>query len=205
MTEIYYNHKLLGLSPEPPEFKDWEKWNIINNYSGKSELPKLLELLKEEPFLQNILLWCQNPDIILQDILTETKLVEAAGGIVENINGDFLFIKRLGNWDLPKGKIEKGETIEETALREIEEECGITNLELGTAISETFHLYVEKDILILKKSYWFNVKYNGTDMNLVPQLNENITEAKWFNKSNINQIKENTYPSILSVLQVINL
>jgi hypothetical protein len=64
---------------------------------------------------------------------------------------------------------------------------------------------LEKDSLLLKKSYWFRVNYNGSDMNLFPQENENITEAKWLNKSDIAQIKNNTYPSILNILAAINL
>jgi len=205
MIEIYYNHKLLQLNTEPPEIKDWENWNIVNNYSGVNELPKLLELFKDEPYLQNILLWNENEDMILKELISEVKLVEAAGGIVANKVGEYLFIKRLGKWDLPKGKIEKGESIEETAIREIEEECGINNLELGSEICSTYHFYEDKEIFILKKSYWFEVIYTGNDMKLMPQLNENITEAKWFNKSDLAQIKNNTYPSILSVLKAINL
>ena len=205
MIEIYYNHKLLQLNTEPPEIKDWERWNIVNNYSGASELPKLIELFKDEPYLQNILLWNHNEELILKDLISEVKLVEAAGGIVENSKGEYLFIKRLGKWDLPKGKIEKSESIQEAALREIEEECGIGNLELGSEISSTYHFYEEKEKFILKKSYWFKVVYAGMDMSLVPQLNENITEAKWFNKTDFAQIKENTYPSILNVLKAIQL
>jgi 8-oxo-dGTP pyrophosphatase MutT (NUDIX family) len=205
MIEIYYNHKLLQLDTHPPEFMDWEKWNIVNNYSGASEFPKLIELFKEEPYLQNIFLWTNDLELMLNDLISNVKLVEAAGGIVENKNGEYLFIKRLGNWDLPKGKIEKGESIQETALREIEEECGIGNLELGSKICDTYHFYLEKESFILKKSYWFKVNYSGSDMNLVPQLNENITEAKWLNKSDIAQIKNNTYPSILNVISTSNL
>ena len=205
MIEIYYNHKLLQLNTEPPEIKDWENWNIVANYSGVTELTKLLELFKDEPYLQNILLWNENEDMILKELISEVKLVEAAGGIVANKVGEYLFIKRLGRWDLPKGKIEKGESIEETAIREIEEECGISNLELGSEICSTYHFYEDKEIFILKKSYWFEVIYTGNDMKLMPQLNENITEAKWFNKSDLAQIKNNTYPSILSVLKAINL
>jgi 8-oxo-dGTP pyrophosphatase MutT (NUDIX family) len=205
MIEIYYNHKLMQLSTEPPLLEDWEKWNLINNYSGATELPKLIELFKDEPFMENMVLWNNNIEIIMKDLILEVKLVEAAGGIVKNSSGQYLFIKRLGKWDLPKGKIEKGESVKETATREIEEECGIENLKLGDELSATYHFYIEKDIFVLKKSYWFNVTYAGEDMSLVPQLNENITEAKWVNTADFAELKENTYPSILSVLKEINL
>ncbi|MFN5795870.1 MAG: NUDIX hydrolase [Bacteroidota bacterium] len=205
MIKIYYNHKLLQLDTHPPEFKDWEKWNIVNNYTGISEFLIFLDLMKVEPYLKNILFWNQNLEMMLNDLTSNIMQVEAAGGIVENKNGDLLFIKRLGKWDLPKGKIEKGESIQETALREIEEECGIDNLKLGSKICDTYHFYLEKDSLLLKKSYWFRVNYNGNDLNLKPQENENITEAKWLNKSDIAQIKNNTYPSILNILAAVNL
>lgn len=205
MIKIYYNYKLLQLDTHPPEFKDWEKWNIVNNYTSISEFLIFLDLMKVEPYLKNILFWNQNLEMMLNDLTSNIMTVEAAGGIVENKNGDLLFIKRLGKWDLPKGKIEKGESIQETALREIEEECGIDNLKLGSKICDTYHFYLEKDSLLLKKSYWFRVNYNGNDLNLKPQENENITEAKWLNKSDIAQIKNNTYPSILNILAAVNL
>ena len=68
MIEIYYNHKLLQLDTHPPEFKDWDKWNIVNNYTGVSELSVFLELLKEEPYLQNLLFWNNDLEMMLNDL-----------------------------------------------------------------------------------------------------------------------------------------
>jgi hypothetical protein len=103
MIEIYYNHKLLQLDTHPPEFKDWDKWNIINNYTGSSEVAVFLELLREAPYLQNLLFWNNDLELMLNDLTSNVMLVEAAGGIVENKNGDFLFKEGLSKSSFKRG------------------------------------------------------------------------------------------------------
>lgn len=129
------------------------------------------------------------------------NLIKAAGGKVKNSKNETLFIFRLGKWDLPKGKIEKGESVEQAAIREVEEECGITQLKIIKPLIDTYHLYTLNDKLVLKQSIWFEMQTND-DSSLVPQLEENITAAQWMTDEAIkNVVLPNTYAAIKEVLK----
>lgn len=129
----------------------------------------------------------------------EFTQIQAAGGVVFNQNKDLLWIYRLGNWDLPKGKMEAGESIEETAKREVEEECGISNLEITKRLSDTYHMYFHKEY-ILKVTYWFEMKYDGNE-SLKPQTEEGISDIKWIAEKDWEEPLKNTYANILSLLE----
>jgi len=128
------------------------------------------------------------------------KWVEAAGGLVFNPNGELLVIKRWGKWDLPKGKMEKGETPEESALREVEEECGVNDLTLGSPVFPTYHTYRIKGMPVLKKTHWYAMTSNGHD-SLVPQEEEDIEEVLWMNRDRWSEVHANTYANISRLLQ----
>jgi len=125
--------------------------------------------------------------------------IEAAGGIVQNTQTNrYLFIYRNGFWDIPKGKIEDGESPHEGAIREIEEECGLYNLEITKELSPTYHVYFAYGKHFIKKTHWFTLE---TDVIAVhPQLEEGITEVKWFDRKEIDTVKKNTFGSIVEVL-----
>jgi 8-oxo-dGTP pyrophosphatase MutT (NUDIX family) len=128
--------------------------------------------------------------------------IEAAGGVVVK-NRKILVIFRNEKWDLPKGKIHKDETPEKAALREVHEECGINGHSIILQLSPTFHIYKSpyKDNYgqwILKKTYWFEMHYSGSEKGR-PQTEENITEVKWFSKSELDLVLLNTYENIKTV------
>lgn len=127
-------------------------------------------------------------------------LITAAGGLVENKEGKFLFIFRKGFWDLPKGKLDEGESIEECAKREIEEETGVGGLKLNRKLGSTYHLYDEFGKHILKESVWFHFNTND-EKKLVPQVEEDITEVNWVTRSDIEKMKTQTYATIRSLLE----
>lgn len=106
---------------------------------------------------------------------------KAAGGVV--ISGDtslILLIKRNGVWDLPKGKLENGETIPECALREVAEETGLKGLFIASFICETYHEYELNGKLIGKTTHWYLMKGEGvTEQKLKPQQEEGITKLAW--------------------------
>jgi len=137
---------------------------------------------------------------MLDDILRHYKVIVAAGGLVQNSKGEFLFIFRNGRWDLPKGKLEPEEKIEDAALREVSEETGISKLKLRDYIVDTYHVYNLGNSTILKVSHWFNMTCKGNEP-LVPQLNENITMAKWIPKEQLDEILQNTYDTIREVFR----
>ena len=130
------------------------------------------------------------------------KLIKAAGGIVFNELGQLLLIKRLGLWDLPKGKIEKGEAQRRAALREVHEECGLHFLGLLDKVDNTYHVYFLKGRWILKKTAWYQMIAWG-NMEVTPQLEEDITEVRWVDKTFLKQPDFETYDSIRSLIQKI--
>ncbi len=128
------------------------------------------------------------------------KYIEAAGGLVTLSDGRMLLIKRRGKWDLPKGKSEKGESLQETAIREVMEECGLRNKPRITGeLTHTYHTYYQDDKHILKHTAWYAMSYDGDD-NLSPQISEDITDAVWISKNRLDMVLQNTYESVKQVL-----
>jgi ADP-ribose pyrophosphatase YjhB (NUDIX family) len=126
--------------------------------------------------------------------LNTFHIVPAAGGLVLNPKKEILFIYRSKKWDLPKGRIEKGESIEETAVREVEEECGIFNLKLIKPLLTTYHVYYQ-DGMKLKKTFWFLMTSNY-EGELVPQLEEGITQVLFKNEASVTKALQNSYKNI---------
>jgi 8-oxo-dGTP pyrophosphatase MutT (NUDIX family) len=141
----------------------------------------------------------KTPKLLFKKLVRSVKLIEAAGGLVRNSNGERLFIYRNDKWDIPKGKLEKGEKPREGGVREVEEECGITIGKAGKKICKTYHAYLSKGEVVLKLTHWYKMKYNGQEK-LKPQLDEGITEVRWFKKKEVGEIVINTFPSILEVM-----
>jgi len=152
---------------------------------------------KKTPKMPLVIL-SQYPSKDFNRLFEKYTLVLAAGGLVKK-NDKFLFIKRLGKWDIPKGKLEKLETPQQGAIREVEEECGINNLTIEQLIITTYHTYTEKNKQILKKTYWYAMNYQGNE-EIIVQSQEGITKGKWLKKKKLDKIRNNTYESILEVL-----
>jgi 8-oxo-dGTP pyrophosphatase MutT (NUDIX family) len=136
-----------------------------------------------------------------KEFLKEYKLIEAAGGLVKNRRGRILLIFRLGFWDLPKGKVEKNEKITDAAVREVQEECGIKELTIVNELPVTYHTYLLKNQQVIKKTHWFEMNYTGFSLKLIPQTEENITDARWMDRKDLVKVMEDTYPLIKGVLR----
>ena len=147
---------------------------------------------------KEVLIYHEDLDVLWHEFVKYFKVIEAAGGLVRNSRSEILFIYRFENWDLPKGKIESGESKETASVREVMEECGIKQIELGKALPTTFHIYEEANREILKISHWFNMY--SDDEYLTPQTEEGITKAQWIKETDIQIVKDNTYASILWLL-----
>jgi ADP-ribose pyrophosphatase YjhB (NUDIX family) len=124
------------------------------------------------------------------------KTIHAGGGLARNSKGEYLLIFRWGKWDLPKGKLSKGETIESCALREVQEETDISNLKIVKELPETYHLYTDsKGKIILKKCHWFEME-TSDERPPKPQLHEDITEAAWLSKEEVEARKPLMFAAI---------
>lgn len=128
-------------------------------------------------------------------------VIQAAGGVVLNEENKMLFMFRRGKWDLPKGKLDPGETLEECAIREVEEETGLKKIELKTFLLTTYHTYHENGKHILKESHWYAMRAAG-GQKLVAQAEEGITEVRWVGKEGLHEMMSNTFPSIADVVGV---
>jgi 8-oxo-dGTP pyrophosphatase MutT (NUDIX family) len=143
-----------------------------------------------------------HPDLqaLKKEFFRKFTLVKAGGGLVMNNNNDVLLIYRRGKWDLPKGKLDKGETIEDCAMREVMEETGLQNVVLESALLVTYHTYHEGTKFILKESHWYAMKVNG-EQKLVPQTEEDIVEIKWVKPGDLKNYYKNAFPSVIDVLE----
>lgn len=128
--------------------------------------------------------------------------IAAAGGIVQRSDLFFLGMYRLGKWDLPKGKAEAGETAQITAVREVEEECGISGLEVQKKLMDTFHVYPYKDGYALKRTHWYLMSWSHSG-ELVPQKEEGIEELRWFGPEEKDEFCASTYGSVAEVVQAV--
>jgi 8-oxo-dGTP pyrophosphatase MutT (NUDIX family) len=127
-------------------------------------------------------------------------LIQAGGGLVLNQQGEALCIYRRDKWDLPKGKLDPGETIEECAVREVQEETGVGDLTVEKPLLVTWHTYDESGKHFLKESHWYLMQVEGNP-NMTPQEEEQITALQWIGKDKLHQVLANTYPSIVDVLK----
>ncbi len=138
-------------------------------------------------------------DALFKAFRKQFGIIVAAGGIVKNDNGDILMIFRRGKWDMPKGKLDKGESLEDCAVREVEEETGIEQTKLISPHTVTYHVYDEYGKHILKESHWFHMHSPGVQK-LVPQLEEQITAIEWANEDRRKKMLDQSYPLIRDLL-----
>ncbi|RDI13109.1 NUDIX hydrolase [Flavobacterium sp. AG291] len=131
----------------------------------------------------------------LKKLKEKIPVAKAGGGLVYNKKGEVLFILRNGKWDLPKGGIEKGEDIEDTAVREVEEETGVKNLKITNKLQKTYHIFKRNGTYRLKITHWYEMKTDYTGK-LFGQLEEGIEKVAWLNADQIKEALTNSYENI---------
>lgn len=134
-------------------------------------------------------------DKLLHHLRKKLKVITAAGGMVFNPKKEILFIHRKGRWDLPKGKVDKGETLEEAAIREIEEETGVEGLKINRFIDTTYHILKRNGKYKLKETYWYEM-FTEYDGKLTPETKEGIKKAKWKNFEKSQKAIHKSYENI---------
>lgn len=193
MQKIFVGNKPIILTTTVESEKDFKNYLI-----DSVDIHKVLHNLKKEKY-KSIRLIGDNEKLLLKKFLKLLPNIVAGGGKVLNPEGKILFIFRNGKWDLPKGKAEHKETIDETALREVEEETGVTGLTITKPLDITYHIFKRNNRYYIKITYWFEM-YSEFDGELLPQEKEGITKVKWVSPKKLNKIKKNSYANIEALI-----
>ena len=194
MYTIFYNDKHIRIK-QLSEGDLIEDKQAIIVYKKKSEIIAAIHQLEINNAITSVIILHHDVDEVLKTIKRIFKPIDAAGGLVKNRKNEYLLIFRNGKWDLPKGKVERNEKIEDAAVREVEEECGIKQLQIIKPLPSTFHVYTLKDKKVLKHTYWFEMLCKD-DAPLKPQLEEGITDAQWMGKKDTITALNNSFASI---------
>lgn len=192
--ECSFGIRRLVVSTQPKRELAGPHYLIIKPFAPELAA-KVLEIFISLERIERLYIAPVTDDSIPNAIRKACKQVTAAGGIVIAPSGDILLIHRRGVWDLPKGKLEKNETIENAALREVQEETGLTELTLDRFITTTDHLYLENDSRILKTTHWFLMQWSGAG-EASPQKSEGIMKVGFFTPEKALELAKTTFPTI---------
>ncbi|MBD3723477.1 MAG: NUDIX domain-containing protein [Flavobacteriaceae bacterium] len=197
MYKVFVNDKPLFLTDEVQKETDFQLF-LLESVDIKKLIVKIFQNKIQKAFLYH-------PDekLIMKTLKAKIPVVKAGGGLVYNKKGEVLFIFRNGKWDLPKGGTEKKETMEETAMREVEEETGVSGLKIVKKLTKTYHVFKRNGRYKLKQTYWFEMKTNfeGTPEG---QIEEGIEKVAWIKPSEIESTLENSYENIKLLFELEN-
>ena len=203
MYQIFFDQRSIVICSKTEDYFQ-EHGTVTLSGEEYSDLSDIPEMFDTSTHISKLYIPSDDPEKTFRKLASHFTEINAAGGAVENPDGELLFIFRNGVWDLPKGKQENGEDIALTALREVEEECGIKDLKLGELLCITYHTYHRDGKFYLKHTYWYKME-NPTQEDPKPQLEEEITSAVWVKRDKIVECMENTYPSIKAVIEQLQL
>jgi 8-oxo-dGTP pyrophosphatase MutT (NUDIX family) len=189
MYKVFVNDKPLFLTNEVAKETDFQLF-LLESVDIEQVIIKMFQNK-----IQKAYLYYPDEKAILKKVKEKIPVCKAGGGLVYNKAGDVLFIFRNGKWDLPKGGIEKGEEIEDTATRAVEEETGVDNLKITHKLQKTYHVFKRNGKYKLKITHWFEMRTNfeGTPK---PQANEGIEKVAWLNSEQIKEALKNSYENI---------
>lgn len=160
--------------------------------------PELKKMILNSP-KKKLKVYCSQPKKCWNNLKKRFRIMHAAGGLVINSNNEVLMIKRLGMWDLPKGKIEKGEDIVDCAIREVEEECAVFGLGITGKITTTFHVMRRNKNKYLKESHWYMMRTTHTKPG-IPQTEEGIEKVRWVAMQDVEKKLKKSWPSVREVI-----
>ena len=198
MYKVFFNDRTVYFGDNFSRAFERNK-GLFYRYNNILELDELLKAFSSLNQIQSLYIFHEDMLMLIEEFKACFTIIEAGGGLVFNSRGEFLTIKRNGVWDLPKGKLEKGEDFETAALREVKEEVGLKELALVHPIISTYHTYSIKRERILKKTRWFEMQYSGSDEPVL-QAEEGIVDYRWTRPGMTDFIRQNTHKSILDVL-----
>jgi 8-oxo-dGTP pyrophosphatase MutT (NUDIX family) len=200
--KIYFDNRPLFLcnemTPEIAVYAHHDDAVLIDEFSHPA-VNSMIHEMRQPKVHAGILI---HPDLeqLRKAVFKKFLLVKAGGGLIRNGEGKYLFMMRRGVWDLPKGKLDPGETIETCAVREVHEETGLQEVRLESPLLVTYHTYDENGKHILKETHWFRMSV-ADGSSLKPQLEEQITELRWVDAREMKPLLQHTFPSVADVIR----
>lgn len=201
MIKIYINERpLLLTTTEAAQAYQPSRTVIVAPYLNRIKfLYHYLDNLEKGGGIERVVLHHRDPQSIMDDLMEAVRVEYAAGGVLLNEDDQVLMIYKNHHWDLPKGHIEKGESAEEAAIREVNEETGVKNITLGKPLHTTFHLFRIKRKRVLKISHWYAMR--APKVALTPQTEEGIERAEWLSMDAA-LVAHPTYHNIKDVIEI---
>jgi len=201
--KVFLNEKRILFDPSA-KITLRKKWPEQANFTSKKGVTEWLENFERSDEV-SVVFGEHDKKTAFESFRNSMINIDAAGGVVRR-NGTLLFIFRNEKWDLPKGKIDKGETPETAALREVEEECGISHHQIIRELPSTYHIFRSpyrklRGKWIFKETFWYEMAYSGEE-NGVPQKEEGITEIRWFRPNELDEVLGNTYENLQQLIEL---
>ncbi len=193
---IFFVNKYITFSESPLEEYDLTIDSRADTVASISRA-KVMDFFEK---YNSVLFLCRTPQEAYQDFCREFRSIKAAGGLVSNPAGERLMIYRNDRWDLPKGHLERGESLEECALREVTEETGLKGLTLEEKILDTQHAYILNEEWAIKTTSWYAM--SGEPATLTPQSEEGIEQVEWCSPQQVTDNLRNTFETIRAVFRV---
>ncbi|WP_264563695.1 NUDIX hydrolase [Flavobacterium sp. N3904] len=189
MYKVFVNDKPLFLTNEISKETDFQLF-LLDSIDIEQVIVKMFQNKIKKAYLYH-----PDESVIMKTLKAKIPVNKAGGGLVYNKKGEVLFIFRNGKWDLPKGGTEKGELIEDTAMREVEEETGVNGLTVVRKLQKTYHVFKRNGKYKLKITHWFEM---NSDFEGIPigQLEEGIEKVAWFKPNEIPEALTNSYENI---------
>ncbi|NQU87855.1 MAG: NUDIX domain-containing protein [Mariniphaga sp.] len=203
MYKVFLNDRIFAIASEfeiSSEFSDYQQIRIVDEEDVLLRVNHLLKSSEKLVFISG-----RNEKLVWKNFKKCFLIIRAAGGVVKQ-KDQILFIFRKGKWDLPKGKIDKGESADQAVQREVGEECGISNLKITKQLPSTWHIYQSpykknKGEWILKETIWFEMEYKGSEK-LIPQIEEDITKAEWISQNKLKKVLKNIYRNLEQIIEL---
>lgn len=195
---VYFNNRRFVITHSIEKYFESADGGFFFGNPTHQDFPKLLEIFQNHLVIQNLFVGNSNVERLFEQFASNFTVLDAAGGLVQNSKGEFLLIFRRNRWDLPKGKVEKGEGMEVAALREVEEETGISELSVQRLLTITYHTYIQDGQPILKRTFWYAMKCLG-NQKLIPQVEEDIVKVEWVSQGNLSNYLNSSYSNIQAV------
>ena len=177
--------------------------HAIYKFDTSNRLKKFISGFLDKDSMKTAVVYSYDMDKMFDAFKSIFIDIQAAGGLVFNSKGEFIGLYRRGKNDLPKGKLEKGESAEDGAVREVQEECGLRNVEILDKLTDTYHIYFIDDKPVLKQTHWF--KMFTEDKVLIPQTEEDIEDIFWVSEAGLHEFMDNTYHSVTEVIKAAGL